>query len=84
MSSLVFGLVWLCLCILMFKLPTRLQLKCKITGKCPFDLQFEDDVVDLIKALKIHQANFISLVQKSIYSSVLSTCRISRGKWKSR
>lgn len=37
--------------------------------QCPLDLQFEEEAVDLIEGLKIHQANFISL-QENQYCPV--------------
>lgn len=46
----------------MFPLFTA-KLQNKIAVKCPLDLQLGGNVVDLMEVLKIHQANFISLVE---------------------
>lgn len=53
----------MCSCILLVKLQSRLRCKHDLGDECPLDLQFEQDAVDLIEGLKMHQANFISLVE---------------------
>lgn len=55
-------LLWMYLGILLVKLQNGLQCKHDIAGKY-FDLQCEECFVDLMEDLKIHQANFILLVE---------------------